>query len=90
MKEILFSNDIKKNRVTFQKFIDYLEKSSSFDYSKQEYKHSLDVFDYGKNGQANISDIERSLQTYSNLNQGEIEHYLKMNLINEDKDFENA
>ena len=39
----------------------YLEENSTFDYSKSEYKNSLDLFDQEKNGEASTEDIKRVL-----------------------------
>lgn len=54
-----------------------------FDYSKSEYKQSLDLFDEDKDGRANITDIRRVLKNYSSLSDSQAEHFVKMNLIND-------
>eukprot|EP00347_Sterkiella_histriomuscorum_P012760 403367326 len=61
----------------------YLEEEQTFDYSKQEYKTSLDLFDQDKNGQADIEDIKRVLETYSSLDEAQIQHFIKLNLMND-------
>jgi hypothetical protein len=55
-----------------------------FDYSKQEYKQSLELFDQDKGGKtADTEDIKRVLHTYSSLSEHEIEHYLNLNGVEE-------
>lgn len=64
------------NRVKFHDFIKYLDDSSTYNYTKQEYKQSIDLFDQDKIGVPDVDDIKRVLSTYSNLEEVEIEHFL--------------
>ena len=82
INEQLFAGN-PKNRVKFSDFIKYIEEQSLFDYSKQEYKQSLDLFDYDKNGSADIADIRRVLKNYSSLSDSQAEHFVKLNLLND-------
>ena len=77
VREQLFSEE----RVRFAEFIKFLDDQSMFDYSKQEYKQSLELFDQEKGGKtADVDDIKRVLHTYSSLSEHEIEHYLNLNI----------
>lgn len=71
----------------------YIDDSSSYDYSKEDYKDSLEQFDPDRKGLADIDDIKRVLRTYSTLEEAEIEHFLKINLVETvegDTELENA
>mmetsp|Transcript_24704 Transcript_24704/g.24258 ORF Transcript_24704/g.24258 Transcript_24704/m.24258 type:complete len:101 (-) Transcript_24704:21-323(-) len=78
MKKELFQGD-ESNTVQFPAFMKYLEESSTFDYPKNEYQQSLDLFDNDRNGEANIDDIKRVIKTYSKLSESEINHFLDLN-----------
>ena len=45
VKSTLFSNQPSVNRVKFSDFIKYLDDNSTYNYTKQEFKQSLDLFD---------------------------------------------
>ncbi|CDW81448.1 wd repeat-containing protein 31 [Stylonychia lemnae] len=81
--ERLFKNDQKNNRVKFSDFMRYLDEEQTYDYNKQEYKQSLELFDQDKNGKADIEDIKRVLKTYSSLNDAQVNHFITLNLMND-------
>ena len=66
-KEVAEELFTKSNRVTFQEFIDFLEKYSKHEYSSEQFETEMAVFDDDRNGEASFRDIHRVLKDYGNM-----------------------
>lgn len=66
----LFKGD-KNQRVRFDAFFQFLEVNSIHEMTPEQFKSELDLFDEDRNGCAQIEDVNRVLQTYTDMSEAD-------------------
>lgn len=85
VKEQLFKGNTTTNRVAFDDFFQYLESSSSHNFTPEQFQVDMNIFDEDHNGQAVIEDVVRVLKTYAGLkNDAEISNFVKLCIFGPD------
>ena len=68
----------KEGLVQFKDLITYIEENSQHLFTEQDLSESLKIFDYEKDGRADVEDLMRVLRTYSDMTEPELESLMKL------------
>ena len=69
-----------KERVTFAEFMQYLNRESTFNKTEKDYRNALEILDQdGEGKEAQIEDITRVCEKYSNMSKDDIQKFIDIN-----------